>query len=208
MSRMSRYKTGHATGESSRKHQSQSQYTVKYIIAGVLMVMLAGILIWSLLRPEAPEEVVPEELLEYPHEMTLTDLEGRSLDVIIIARNEDTVQFDRVIDNARFKWPIANLIEENREIILRLPNTGLIENPAGRITIAALNSGSKPSESWVDQRRNVIRRLQHDIAQLHYQQAIATDRAHRQALGREIELKQREIMRIEKTIHDYLNRPR
>jgi len=77
----------------------------------------------AVFAPVEPRQVI----LGFPDEVTLTNTDGVTIDVLLLARNESFVQFERRSDNKYFKYAISYLNTESQAIVRNYEDTGLFK---------------------------------------------------------------------------------
>ena len=65
--------------------------------------------------------------LSYPANVSIESLDGRKIDVILVARSASDIQFERSADGQYFTYPLNELVDESRAMLLAYAETGLIE---------------------------------------------------------------------------------
>lgn len=78
-----------------------------------------------------PVEDQAQVPLGLPEQINITDKLGRVLEVKIVGRDSQEIQFIRLSDNKFFRWKIAQLSEADQKIIERLP---LINGPSDQVS--------------------------------------------------------------------------
>lgn len=69
------------------------------------------------------------QITELPVDRTITNSEGKSLEVRIIGREKDFITVERISDNARFDIPVSRLLEPDRRFIDRIRKTKAPKEP-------------------------------------------------------------------------------
>lgn len=76
-------------------------------------------------------------MVKTPVDRTIIDSKGRSLEVRIIARSGTHARMVRLSDGLKFDLPFAELSEDDRRFIIRIPETPHMGSLAARPSSAA-----------------------------------------------------------------------
>ncbi|ADE54729.1 hypothetical protein Caka_1710 [Coraliomargarita akajimensis DSM 45221] len=65
-----------------------------------------------------------DAILSYPADLTLEHKDGRRIDVTLVGRSSDTIQFQRAGDGRMFEFPIADLTKRSQGDVRGFPVSG------------------------------------------------------------------------------------
>lgn len=118
------------------------------------------------LKPEKPSEKHSEkpagpsipDMVKTPVDRTITDNNGRSLEVRIIARSGTHVRMVRLSDGLKFDLPFAELSEDDRRFVIRIPETPYLGSLAARPSSVGREKRETPP--YIKSREEAISRLE------------------------------------------------
>lgn len=158
----------------------------KPILVSIMLVLLTlGGLYHYGFFSEALEnlDLVPKKPMSptYPHEISLINLEGLALEVKLLARNSQYIQFERLLDGSEHLYLIESLDPASQEQVLRFPETELT------LSTENLNVGKLTlNEVHVQSLRGSIKKLDDKLSFLKRSLGSGVDSARARAINHEM----------------------
>ncbi len=141
----------------------------------------------------------PSSSVTLPYETTVRDDQGRSLDINLIFRTDNSIHFVRKSDKREFDLPIARLSEADQRWITKLP----VSTAASRATAER----EKYKHAYIKNRQEAIGRVEEQIQKLADEVGSGNiTNSQIRNNNREMERKREEIRDIEAQINDYEKR--
>ncbi len=174
-----------------QKAKKQVALEMKNLILALVFLGLAayvGQLVYERVSEhEWSDDGEKTEALIYPFEMELESADGRCIDVTILGRNDEFVQFKRKVDGGTFAYPIAGLSAGSRKKVVAYPVTGLTEAQSllrqGQLTL---------SQAHIEQLKERIHEIEAELEDLQRRHDISSSKVERRTMQREAEALMRE----------------
>lgn len=132
-------------------------------------------------------ELVDDTVYSYPTNVDIESIDGRQLTIKLIARNGTHIQFDRLTDQQRFVYPIADLVPASRELIEKFPNKGIID-----ASKHVGEGGLEFADAYIEQLREAIRRIDEKAAALEREYSQTDSKTAKRTIVRKLEELKRE----------------
>jgi hypothetical protein len=123
-----------------------------------------------------------EPQLGFPDEIKIVRQDGRALQIRLLSRNADYIQFERLSDGQAFTYAIDQLNAKSKQRIYQYPDTGLSD--AGKL----LQSGILTLEdAHVEQIRERIKRIDVELQNIESKYLEAESKVEARTLQRKVE---------------------
>lgn len=156
------------------------------LILLVLLGLTAGISFYFMqdrLNPDTLQTLqTNKQTYKFPVELSLQNKAGTALEVTLLARNHELVQFMRASDQVHFLYPINQLDEASQKTVVLYPDNGLI-NPEKFLQDQSISLKQVHAEST----RAEIKKLAPQIQRLSAERNAAADRASQRGIQDEID---------------------
>ena len=171
---------------------------MKNLLLGIILLGIAGysgMLIYDKLT-FLDSDTTDKITYSYPETITITNLQGDTLKVTLLARNKSHIELRRD-DDQLFVYPIASLSKGTQEMVLRYPNTG-IKNASHYLSGGNMDL----SDVYVQQLESEIQKMKKLIAELERKASSTQSLTEQRSIERKIEALEAEITEIEAKIAD------
>jgi len=163
---------------------------MKNILFAVVLLCIAGYLGNTLYQKwqsgdwfnGSEEDPISFKAKKYPVQMLIESQDGRQIEIRLIARNAEYIQFERELDGERFVYPIDQLVAATRRQVLAYPDTGIIN--AGK---HVADGGLDLDEAHIEQLREEISKVDKEIHSLSVKSTTSVSKTERRTIMRQIE---------------------
>lgn len=160
-----------------------------------LIVFLgAGFLVYDTYR-QGQEPFSEETVPQYPIAMTVESLDGRKVEVEILARTPSRIEFDRQTDGKFFSYPIEMLAPKTRKVVESLP-------VVASVTQSAYKPDPKLENIYVKELNKRLKEISDEINELVARGSASVSKTERRTLKNEIVDLEKEAKRIQGLIAD------
>lgn len=138
-----------------------------------------------------------------PVNRTIHDINGRALEVRIIARANTIVRMTRLEDNYKFDFPVTQLSEKDRKFVLQFPES--ILSPLTQSPAASSSEKKGSGEAaYIQTRTQAVERIIKDIHELTtVLRSIEPGTSKARTQQKKIDAKEMEILHLEGQIETY-----